>query len=70
MHSYVAVTRVVFLRASTGRVPYDVAKDKETRNVFRRFMAAFPEKFNYNEARVSPDVLVFYFMKRIDLVED
>ena len=39
-------------RCPEGRVPYNIAKDKETRNVFRRFMAAYPEKYDYHEARI------------------
>ena len=45
---------IFLFRSSEGRVPYNIAKDKETRNVFRRFMAAYPDKYDYNEARVSP----------------
>lgn len=40
-------------RSFEGGVPYNAAKDKGTRNVFRRFMAAYPDKYDYNEARVS-----------------
>ncbi|CAB3984687.1 Ankyrin repeat and zinc finger domain-containing 1, partial [Paramuricea clavata] len=40
------------IKSSEGRLPYNVAKDKETRNIFRRFMAAYPDKYDYNEARI------------------
>ena len=40
------------VKCPEGRVPYNIAKDKETRNVFRRFMAAYPEKYDYHEARI------------------
>ncbi|XP_046851771.1 ankyrin repeat and zinc finger domain-containing protein 1-like isoform X2 [Xenia sp. Carnegie-2017] len=40
------------VKNAKGRVPYDVATNKETRNVFRRFMAVYPEKYDYNEARI------------------
>lgn len=31
------------------QTPYAVANNKETRNEFRRFMGANPEKFNYRK---------------------
>ena len=41
------------LRDSRGRVPFNVAKDKETRIEFRRFMASYPNKFDYKKAQVG-----------------
>lgn len=35
-----------------GRTPYVVATDKETRNVFRRFMAVYPDKWDWHAANV------------------
>ncbi|CAG8624722.1 2296_t:CDS:2, partial [Funneliformis caledonium] len=32
--------------------PYDLAKDKETRNVFRRYMAEHMDKWNWSNAHV------------------
>ncbi|XP_028404605.1 ankyrin repeat and zinc finger domain-containing protein 1-like [Dendronephthya gigantea] len=40
------------IKDSLGRVPYNIAKDKETRNTFRRFMALYPDKYDYDEARI------------------
>ncbi|KAG7204038.1 hypothetical protein KM043_001897 [Ampulex compressa] len=34
------------------QTPYAAANDKETRNMFRRFMGANPEKFNYNKSQI------------------
>ncbi|KAK8737910.1 hypothetical protein OTU49_004297 [Cherax quadricarinatus] len=33
-------------------VPFDTASDKDTRNQFRRFMAQYPDKFDYKKAKV------------------
>lgn len=30
-----------------GRVPYRVSKDNETRKIFRKFQAEFPNKYDY-----------------------
>ncbi|KAI1898306.1 hypothetical protein AGOR_G00070960 [Albula goreensis] len=35
-----------------GQTPYTVAPDKETRNVFRKYMAEHPDKFDYNKAQI------------------
>lgn len=43
----------LLLFRNQGRVPYDVAKDKATRNAFRRFMATHPDKWDYLEAKVN-----------------
>ena len=41
------------MKDSSGKVPYVVAKDKETRDMFRRFMAAYPSAYDYAAAQVS-----------------
>ena len=39
-------------RDGRGRPPFVVAGSKETRNEFRRFMAAFPDRYDYAKAQV------------------
>ncbi|KAK2173751.1 hypothetical protein NP493_849g01024 [Ridgeia piscesae] len=39
-----------------GRTPYAVASNKHTRNEFRRFRTEFPDKYNYEEAKI-PEAL-------------
>ncbi|XP_033359843.1 ankyrin repeat and zinc finger domain-containing protein 1-like isoform X1 [Bombus vosnesenskii] len=34
------------------QTPYAAANDKETRNTFRRFMGAYPDKFNYSKSQI------------------
>ena len=41
------------IKDSSGKVPYLVAKDKETRDMFRRFMAAYPSAYEYAAAQVG-----------------
>lgn len=41
------------MKDSSGKVPYLVAKNKETRDMFRRFMAAYPSAYDYAAAQVS-----------------
>ncbi|KAM9484643.1 tRNA endonuclease ANKZF1 isoform 2-T4 [Salvelinus alpinus] len=36
----------------TGQTPYIVAPDKDTRNMFRKYMADHPDKYNYSKALV------------------
>lgn len=43
----------ICFRDSTGKLPFQLAKDKSTRNAFRRFMAQYPQKYNYQLAQVS-----------------
>ncbi|KAH7434578.1 hypothetical protein KP509_06G024000 [Ceratopteris richardii] len=40
------------IKDSRGRTPYDIAADKETRNVFRRFMASNLELWDWHAANV------------------
>ncbi|XP_037136631.1 ankyrin repeat and zinc finger domain-containing protein 1 [Syngnathus acus] len=35
-----------------GQTPYNVSPDKDTRNVFRKYMGEHPDKYDYNKARV------------------
>ncbi|XP_041732387.2 ankyrin repeat and zinc finger domain-containing protein 1-like, partial [Coregonus clupeaformis] len=35
-----------------GQTPYIVAPDKDTRNMFRKYMADHPDKYNYSRAQV------------------
>ncbi|XP_008297369.1 ankyrin repeat and zinc finger domain-containing protein 1 isoform X2 [Stegastes partitus] len=39
-------------RDNKGQTPYVVAPDKETRNVFRKYMAENPDKYDYGKAQV------------------
>ncbi|XP_023256986.1 ankyrin repeat and zinc finger domain-containing protein 1 isoform X2 [Seriola lalandi dorsalis] len=39
-------------RDNKGQTPYIVAPDKDTRNVFRKYMGENPDKFDYNKAQV------------------
>jgi len=32
-----------------SQTPYNVAANKETRNVFRRFLADFPDRYDYSK---------------------
>jgi len=32
-----------------SQTPYNVAVNKETRNVFRRFLADFPDRYDYSK---------------------
>ncbi|XP_072027233.1 tRNA endonuclease ANKZF1-like isoform X1 [Amphiura filiformis] len=40
------------VRNKRGQPPYVVSANKEIRNELRRFMAAFPEKYNYTTAQI------------------
>lgn len=40
------------LSDASGRVPYMVASDKETRATFRRFMGAYPDRFDFVKAAI------------------
>lgn len=40
------------LSDASGRVPYMVAPDKETRATFRRFMGSYPDRFDYVKATI------------------
>lgn len=49
-----------FFRDLNGRVPFIVAKDKETRNEFRRFMSSYPARFDYRKAQVGTVCIITY----------
>jgi len=40
------------VKDNKGRPPFTIAGSKETRNVFRRFMASYPERYDYVKAQV------------------
>jgi len=40
------------IRDASKKVPYNLAPDKETRIVFRRFMGEFPDRYDYKSAQV------------------
>lgn len=42
------------MRDKAKKVPYNLAKDKETRNCFRKFMGENPDKFDYKSAQIPP----------------
>uniref|UniRef100_A0A2H8TNF1 Ankyrin repeat and zinc finger domain-containing protein 1 n=2 Tax=Melanaphis sacchari TaxID=742174 RepID=A0A2H8TNF1_9HEMI len=35
-----------------AKTPYELAPDKSTRKVFRKFMAVFPDKYDYDKSRL------------------
>lgn len=39
-------------RDSKGQTPYLVAPDKDTRNVFRKYMGENPDRYDYSKAQV------------------
>ncbi|XP_041663163.1 ankyrin repeat and zinc finger domain-containing protein 1 isoform X2 [Cheilinus undulatus] len=39
-------------RDKKGQTPYNVAPDKDTRNVFRKYMGENPDKYDYSKAQV------------------
>ena len=43
---------VMFFRDRRGHVPYGEAGDRPTKDEFRRFMADFPDKYDYTHAKV------------------
>ena len=42
------------VRDKLKKVPFMFAAEKETRNVFRKFMGEFPDKYDYKSAQVPP----------------
>lgn len=42
------------VRDKLKKVPFMFASEKETRNVFRKFMGEYPEKYDYKTAQVPP----------------
>lgn len=43
---------IFFSRNDRGKSPFLVAGNKETRNEFRRFMARYPDRYDYAKAQV------------------
>jgi len=42
------------VRDKLKKVPYMLAFDKETRNVFRKFLGEFPDRYDYKSAQIPP----------------
>ncbi|XP_029460845.1 ankyrin repeat and zinc finger domain-containing protein 1-like [Rhinatrema bivittatum] len=40
------------VRDAAGQTPYSVSADRQTRNVFRKYQANHPEKFDYSTAKI------------------
>lgn len=40
-------------RDKFGQTPYNFAKDKESRNEFRKFMGQYPDRYDYKTAQVG-----------------
>lgn len=40
-------------RDKKAMTAYDFAADKDTRNVFRRFMGEYPDKYNYSKSGIA-----------------
>lgn len=36
-----------------SQTPYNIAANKETRNVFRRFVADFPDRYDYSKSQIA-----------------
>ena len=60
-HGHKTIVRTLLLngadpsvRDKLKKVPFMFATEKETRNVFRKFMGEFPEKYDYKTAQVPP----------------
>lgn len=43
---------IITYRDNKGQTPYIVAPDKDTRNVFRKYMGENPDKYDYRRAQV------------------
>lgn len=50
-------------RDNKGQTPYIVAPDKDTRNVFRKYMGENPDKYDYSKAQVRINYLTVNFIK-------
>jgi hypothetical protein len=40
------------IKNKKSQTPYVVSANKETRNVFRRFLADFPDKYDYSKVQI------------------
>ena len=43
---------MMIFRNKKGKTSYEMASNKETRNEFRRYMASYPDKYDYQIAKV------------------
>ena len=43
---------IILFRDGNGKLPYVLARDKPTRDAFRRFMNNYPETYDYTAAQV------------------
>jgi len=46
-------------RNKDAKTPYELAPDKSTRKVFRKFMAVFPDKYDYDKVNYIYTFLMF-----------
>ena len=46
------------LRDAAGQTPYDVSAARDTRNQFRRYRAAHPDRHNYAKVRLRRERVV------------
>lgn len=51
------ISAIFLYRDNKGQTPYIVAPDKDTRNVFRKYMGENPDKYDYSKAQVGVDSL-------------
>lgn len=47
-------------RDKKSMTAYDFAPNKETRNVFRRFMGEYPDKYDYSKVKLLKKILLIY----------
>lgn len=45
-------------RDNKGQTPYIIAPDKDTRNVFRKYMGENPDRYDYKKAQVKSVLVV------------
>lgn len=53
-------------RDNKGQTPYIVAPDKDTRNVFRKYMGENPDKYDYSKAQVPGPLTAEIEMKQLE----
>lgn len=53
------ISAIFLYRDNKGQTPYIVAPDKDTRNVFRKYMGENPDKYDYSKAQVRTYSLTF-----------
>lgn len=52
LSSKINIAFIFVYRDNKGRTPYIVAPDKDTRNVFRKYMGDNPDRYDYKKAQV------------------